>query len=75
MGTKTELRLDEALSDEQFDSIQAWYEDEVAEPQRAAKHDVTVLRALRELRLRRQALCHEHGVHGCDHPDHWGMPS
>jgi len=49
------LKLDEALSPDGLDRIQKWYEEEVKEPEFAARHDVYVVRALRELRRRREA--------------------
>lgn len=69
------LHLAEPLSNDEFDHIQKWYEDECSDAQYAARHDCHVVRALRELRRAREALCHTHGVRGCTHPDHWGIAS
>ena len=47
--SKDQLKLDEPLSPEQLAHIVRWYEDEVEDPQHAARHDCYVVRAFREL--------------------------
>lgn len=71
----TDLCLDAPLSEEALDTTLRWYEAEAIEAPRASKLDCCVVRALRELKRRREAVCHTHGVKGCNHPDHWGVPS
>jgi hypothetical protein len=71
----TELRLDAPLPEDALDITLRWYESEVLEGPRPSMLDCFVVRGLRELKRSREALCHTHGVRGCTHPDHWGIPS